>query len=110
VHEWRWHAHDGWASLFSWVLKVKSKRKKGEHFPSRTALGAMTDSQLKRFSFDPAVNLLRIGHFISLISTPHPTNVPLIDQYQNFSILNLRGLERVTRLRPHELTRAFNPP
>jgi len=39
VHEWRWHAHDGWASLFSWVLKVKSKRKKGEHFPSPTPSG-----------------------------------------------------------------------
>jgi hypothetical protein len=28
----------------------KTERKKGEHFPSGTALGAMTDSHLGRFS------------------------------------------------------------
>jgi hypothetical protein len=27
----------------------KTKRKKGEHFPSPTGLGAMTDNHLKRF-------------------------------------------------------------
>jgi hypothetical protein len=36
------------ASLFSWGL-IKTKRKKGEHFPSPGRLGAMTDSHLKAF-------------------------------------------------------------
>jgi len=39
VHEWRWHAHDGWASLFSWELVNKNESEKGEHFPSGSALG-----------------------------------------------------------------------